>query len=78
MEKGGGQRSKVRSKKFGIGKYTLPYLKWATNRFLLYSTGNSAQGYVAAWVGRESGGEWIQGCVWLSPFTVHMKLSQHR
>ena len=24
-----------------------------------------------------TGGEWIHVCVWLSPFTVHLKLSQH-
>ena len=29
--------------------YTLLYLKWITNKDLLYSTGNS-QCYVAAWV----------------------------
>ena len=28
--------------------YTLLYLKWITNKDLLYSTGNSAQSYVAA------------------------------
>ena len=38
---------------------------------------NSAQCYVAAWVEGEFGGEWIHACVWLSPFTVHMKLSQY-
>ena len=40
--------------------YTLLYLKWISNRDLLYSTGNSAQCYVAAWMGGESGGKWIQ------------------
>ena len=30
-----------------------------TKKDLLYSTGNSAQCYVAAWMGGESGGEWI-------------------
>ena len=35
----------------------------------LYSTGNSAQCSVAAWMGGEHG--------WLSPFVVHLKLSQH-
>ena len=30
--------------------YTLLYLKWITNKDLLYSTGNSAQCYVAAWL----------------------------
>ena len=40
---------------FGIDIYTLLYLKRITNNDLLYSTGNSAQGYVAAWMGGESG-----------------------
>ena len=31
--------------------------------------------YVAAWMGGEFGGEWIYVYVWLSPFTVHLKLS---
>ena len=57
--------------------YTLLFLKWITNKDLLYSTGNSAQCYVAAWVGGEFGGEWIHVCVWLSPFAVPLKLSQH-
>ena len=43
--------------------YTLLFLKWITNKDLLYSTGNSAQCYVAAWVGGEFGGEWIRVCV---------------
>ena len=36
---------------------------------------NSAQCYVAAWMGGEFGGEWIHVYVWLSPFAVHLKLS---
>ena len=32
---------------------------------------------MAAWIGGEFGGEWIQVYVWLSPFAVHLKLSQH-
>lgn len=32
---------------------------------------------VAAWVGGEFWGEWIHVHVWLGPFTVHLKLSQH-
>ena len=44
---------------------------------LLYSTGNSAHCYVAAWMGGEFGEEWIHVYVWLSPFAVHLKLSQH-
>ena len=33
--------------------YTLLYLKWITNKDLLYSTWNSSQCYVAASVGGE-------------------------
>ena len=39
--------------------YTRLYLKWIINKDLLYSTGNSAQCHVAAWMGGEFGGEWI-------------------
>ena len=35
-------------REFGIDMYTLLYLKWITNKDLLYSTGNSAQCYVTA------------------------------
>ena len=35
--------------------YTLLYLKWITNKDLLYSTGNSAQCYMAARVGGSLG-----------------------
>ena len=44
-------------REFGMVMYTLLYLKWITNKDLLYSTGNSAQCYVAAWIGGEFGGE---------------------
>ena len=47
--------------------YTLLYLKWITNRDPLYSTGNSAQRHVAAWMGAEFGREWIHAHAWLSP-----------
>ena len=39
--------------------YTLLYLKWITNKDLLYRTWDSAQCYLAACMGREFGGEWI-------------------
>ena len=55
----------------GMGMYTLLYLKWITK------TGNSARSYVAVWMGGEFGGEWIHVYVRLSPFAVHLKLSQH-
>ena len=44
---------------FRIDMYTLLYLKWITNKILLYSTVNSAQCYVAAWMGGDFGREWI-------------------
>ena len=62
-------------REFGIDMYTLLYLKWKTNKYLLYGIGNSALCYVAACMGGEFGGEWIHVNVWLSPFAVHLKLS---
>ena len=62
---------------FGMDMYTLLYFKWITNRSLLYSTGNSAQCYVAAWVGGESGGEWMHEYLWLSSFAICLKLCEH-
>ena len=38
-------------REFGMGMYILLYLKWITKKDLLYSTWNSAQYYVAAWIG---------------------------
>ena len=37
------------------------YLKWITNKGLLYNTGNSAQCYVVAWMGEGFGEEWVSG-----------------
>ena len=62
---------------FGKVMYTLLYLKWITNKNLLYNTQNSSQFYVAAWMGGEFGEEWTHVYVWLSPFAVYLKLSQH-
>ena len=42
-------------REFGMDMYTLLYVKWITNKDLLYSTWNSAQCYVAAWMGGEFG-----------------------
>ena len=56
--------------------YTLLYLKWITNKDRgLYSTGNSAQCDVTAWMGEEFGGEWIHIYIQLTPFPVHLKPS---
>ena len=57
--------------------YTLLYLKWITQKVVLCSTGDSIQSYVAAWMGVESGGEWIRVCAWLSRSAVHLALSPH-
>ena len=46
-----------RVREFGMDMYTLLYLKWITNKDLLYSTGSSAQCYVEAWMEGEFGGE---------------------
>ena len=54
-----------------MDRYMLLYLQWITSKDLLYSTRNSAQCYMAAWMGGEFRG------VWLSPFAVYLKLSQH-
>ena len=54
-------------REFRMAMYTLLYLKQITNKDLLYSTGNSAQCYVAAYIEGEFGGEWIHVYVWLSP-----------
>ena len=62
---------------FGMDMQSLLYLKWITNKILLYSTGNSAQTPPFEQRGGEFEGEWTQGNAWLSPSAVHLKLSQH-
>ena len=59
-------------REFGMDLITLLYLKWTTNKDLLYSTENSAQCCVAAWIKVRFGG----GCTYMytygwvpSPFT---------
>ena len=56
---------------------TLLYSKWIANKDLLYSTWNSSQCSVPAWMEDGFGEEWIHVYGWLSPFTVHPKLPQH-
>ena len=48
--------------------YPLLYLKWITNKDLSYNPRNSAQCYLAVWMGGEFAGEWMRVYVWLSPF----------
>ena len=58
-------REEGRVRDFGKDMYTLLYLKWITNKDLLYSIRSFAQCYVAACRGEGFGGEWIDAYVWL-------------
>ena len=60
MVASGEERGEETIREFGINMYTLLYLKWITNKILLYRTWNSVQCYVAAWMRGEFAGEWIQ------------------
>ena len=57
----------------GIDMYTLLYLRWITNKVLLYSTENSFQCYVEAWMGGEFVGEWIHVYVTAESFYYPLK-----
>ena len=59
-------------REFGGDRYTLLHLKRITSKEP--STGDSAQWFVAAWMGGEFGGEWVHVYAQLSPFTVHTTL----
>ncbi len=63
-------------RKFGMDRYTLLYLERLNNKDLLYSTGNSAHLW-GSLDGRGFEKKWIHVYESLSPFTVHLKLSQH-
>ena len=56
--------------------YTLLYLKWITNKDPLFNIGNCSM-LCGILDGRGVWVEWIRVYVWLSPFAVHLKLSQH-
>ena len=43
------------AREFGMGLYTLLYLKWIINKDLLHTLWNSVQCYVLAWMGGEFG-----------------------
>ena len=64
-------------REFGMDMYTLLYLEWGTFRDLLRCTWYCAQCFLAAWMGEKFERGWIHVYVWLSPFTVHLKLPQH-
>ena len=57
-------------REFGMGMDTLLYFTWRTSKDLLSSPGNSAQCHVAAWMGREFGGEWIRESLCCPPETI--------
>ena len=66
--------------------YTLLYLKWITSKDLLYNTGNSVNVlWQPGWAGKLRENEYMyiaplymyNGLSQLSPFAVHLKLSQH-
>ena len=65
MVAGGRRKMRGRNRELGMDWYTLLYLKWVTNRDLLYSTWNSAQWYAAAWIGGVFGGERIHAYVFV-------------
>ena len=50
---------------FGKVMYAPQYLKWITNKDLLYSTWNSAQCYMLAWMEGGFRGEWIHGYMYM-------------
>ena len=65
-------------REFGMDMYTLLYLKWITNKDLLYSTGNSAWCYVAPWMGGGfSGGTGYMDMYGCPPETVTPLLIGH-
>ena len=64
-------------RELGMDMYRLLYLKQVTSMDLLYSTWNSARCYTAAWMRGWLRGEWIRVYEWLSPITVHLKLSHY-
>ena len=66
-------------REFGMDMYTLLYLKWITNKDLLYSTWNSAQCYAAAWMRGDLGENrymythgWVPSlCTWNYPNIIN-------
>ena len=55
----------------------LLYLKWITNKDYCIAQGTLPNVMWQPGWKRSLGGEWIHVYVWLSPFAVYLKLSQH-
>ena len=58
-------------------KVSLLHLKWITNKVYCIAQGTLLNVMWQPGLGGGVGREWIHVYVWLSPFTVHLKLSQH-
>ena len=56
-EEVGGRTGEGIVREFGMGMGTVLYLKWITNKGLLYNIWSSVQCYAAAWMGGECEGE---------------------
>ena len=70
-----GSRGEGINKEDGINIYTLLYIKYITNKDLLYSTGNYTQYFVITYKRKESEKEYTHTC--LNRCAVHPKLTQH-
>ena len=56
---------KERDRVFGIDTYTLLYLKWITNKNLLYIKHRELCSMLYGSLdGKEFGGEWIHACIY--------------
>ena len=61
---------------FEVYIHTLLCLKWITSKDPLYSTWSSVQ--CCVWPGWDGvWGEWLHVYMWLGPFAVHLRVSQH-
>ena len=72
----GGRMGEKDSEGIWDGHIHIAMFKMDNQQEPMYSTGNSAQCYAAAWMGGEGGGEWIHVYVWLSLLSVQLKLLQ--
>ena len=74
---GGNVGGKGIIREFGTDMYTSLNLKWITNKHLTVQHSKLCSMLCGNLDRKRIWGEWIHVYVWLSPFAVHMKLSQH-